>query len=172
MPGNSISYTGRVVNNNGQCKVSRSKQGKVVLEVLIAEDHREKNSRAAKVHQDPNKGPDDYVRTTTSWHRIRCFEELAEDLATDPGFNHGALVEVKNASYREEDPWETKDGVKRAGRPETIGDKGDLAIFESKGERFESDLQKALWDGESPLPATGGGGGGGGAREYAENEGF
>lgn len=176
MAQNSIGYEGRiVVTKNAPLKFTRTKAGMFILEMTLAENHSMKKGRAKKdpalkrfVEDDRNKskGDDDWIDTTTSWHRLTVFGDKAEAYATDEDFNNGALVIVENASYTEEGEWETKDGVKRAGRPETIGDqKGSLEIkFAPK------EAQPAIWDGESPVPEPGGSGGA--AKEYGENEGF
>lgn len=172
---NGISYVGRLVNNKGQAKWGQSKNGNAVLEVVIAEDHQERNDRAPKEFQDRSKPTDAYVTTFTTWHRITMFKEVALEMASDPGFNHGALVEVQNAQYREEKPWTTKDNVQRAGRPETVGKDTYIGVFESKGNRFESrdEWYVPIHDGgEIPLLRGSGGGGGGGGREYRDDEGF
>ncbi len=176
MAQNGISYVGRLVNNKGQAKWGQSKAGNPVLEVVIAEDHQERNDRAPKEYQDRTKATDAYVRTTTSWHRLTMFGDVALEMATDAEFNHGALVEVTNAQYREEKPWVTKDQVERAGRPETIGKDSFVGIFEVNGNRYgaRDEWNVPIHDGgEIPaLKGQGGGGGGGGSREYSDTEGF
>lgn len=177
MAQNGISYVGRLVNNKGQAKWGQSKNGNAVLEVVIAEDHQERNDRAPKDKQDRTKPTDAYVTTFTSWHRVTMFKEQAIEMASDPDFNHGALIEVTNAQYREEAPWKTKDGVERAGRPETIGKDSYIGVFEGKdGQRYGSrdEWNVPIWDGTSEIPALAGqrSGGGGGGREYADDEGF
>lgn len=173
---NGISYVGRLVNNKGQVKWGQSRNGNPVLEVVIAEDHQERNDRAPQQYQDRTKPTDAYVRTTTSWHRVTMFGDVALEMATDPDFNHGALVEVTNAQYREEAAWKTKDGVERAGRPETIGKDSFIGVFEgSNGQRYgaRDEWNVPIHDG-GDIPELKGqrSGGGGGGREYADDEGF
>ena len=176
MAQNSIGYTGRVVDRNGSLKVSQTANGMIVLNIgMIAEQHQMKMGAAKRdphmkqyVEDERNasKGDDDWIDTTVSWHKLTVFGDKAGDLACNPEFNHGALIEIEGASYVEESPWKTKDDVLRAGRPETIGDKkGSVTI------KFAPrDARPALWDGESALPKPGGGGGP--AREISDNEGF
>lgn len=175
MAGNGITYVGRLINNRGQAEFAQSKQGNHVLKLVLAEQHTERNDRAAKKFQDPTKATDAYVPTTTSWHRVTVFGEEATRLATDPDVNHGALMEVVNAQYREEDDWVTKDGVKRAGRPETIGRDSRINVLERNGTRYgaRDEHNEPLWDGYSSIPTLKGSGGGGGqTREYSDDEGF
>jgi hypothetical protein len=175
MAQNGISYVGRLINNRGQAEFGQSRGGNPVLKVVLAEQHTGRNDKVAPKYQDRNKATDDYVPTTTSWHRVAIFGEQALELASDPGFNHGALIEVTNAQYSEEDPWTTKDNVQRAGRPETIGRDSYIGVLERNGNRFEAreEHYAPIHDG-GPIPALkgSGGGGGGGGREYAEDEGF
>jgi hypothetical protein len=175
MAGNGITYVGRLINNQGQAKLNRSQAGNLVLQLVLAEQHTGKNGKVAPKYQDRSKSADDYVPTTTSWHRITLFGDDAERLATDPDVNHGALIEVTNANYTEEDPWTTKDGVSRAGRPETIGRDSKIDVLERNGRRFgaKDEYAQPIWDGASPVaPLKGSGSGGGGGREYGDDEGF
>lgn len=177
MPGNGISYVGRLINTDPSrhTKWGESKNGQAVLEVTIAEQHTGRNDKVAKKYQDNTKATDAYVPTTTSWHKVTMFGDKAKEMASDPDFNHGALVQVTAANYVEEDDWETRDGVKRAGRPETIGRDSNIEIFSSNGNTYGAREEYAvpIWDG-GPIPALKGqgGGGGGGGREYSDNEGF
>jgi hypothetical protein len=177
MAGNGISYVGRLINNNGQAKWGQSggQNPLAVLTVVLAEQHTERNDKAAKKYQDNTKATDAYVPTTTSWHRVTIFGDEAKTLASDPDFNHGALIQVTAANYREEDDWVTKDNVRRAGRPETIGRDSSIAIFSVNGNVYGARDEYAvpIWDG-GPIPALKGqgGGGGGGGREYGDDEGF
>lgn len=184
---NSIGYVGRVIKPRDEKMLARTfvenNDGSYVLNLVIAEDHQIKKGRAKKSRNpvfleaanDPfndNKTDDEYIRVTTSWHQVAVLGEKAEAYATDPAFGFGALVEVDGASYFEEAPWKTADGVERAGRPETIGDKrGD--IFSKFPPRVEEGKSpEPIWDGLSAVPKNGGGGGGGETRKYNENEGF
>lgn len=179
MAQNSISYTGRIrVRDGEKIKHTRTEAGMHILELVIAEDHSMKKGRALKdpklkkYAEDPynaSKGADEYIRTTTSWHRLTIFGDKAAELAQDPDINAGALIEVNEASYTEDEPWETKDGVKRAGRPETIGDQrgGITVVFPPR----EEEARPPIWDGVSDVPKPGGSGNGGG-RQYREDEGF
>ena len=180
MARNLIQYEGRIINNNGQSKAARSRQGNVVVQLVVAEQFQEKNKNAPQEYRQPTAGPDDYVNTTTAWHRLTVLGPLAEKIATDPMFGHGAIVQVA-ASYREEAPWQTKDGVLRAGRAETIfsggdDDQHDIYVKAKRdgtllGPRDE--WRKPLWDGRSDLPGLGGNGGGvPPAPEYSDDEGF
>jgi hypothetical protein len=173
---NGISYTGRLINNRGQCEFGQSRAGNPVLKVVIAEQHQGRNDRVAAKYQDKNQAADAYVDTTTSWHRVAIFGDQALELAEDPGFNHGALIEVTNAQYIEEDPWKTKDNVERAGRPETIGRDSYIGILERNGKRYEArdDNYGAIHEPGDPIPTLkgSGGGGGGGGKEYSDEEGF
>lgn len=183
---NGIWYEGAVINKAGQTSLKRSQNGRMVLEVLVAEKFQEKNSRAPRDKQDPTKGPDDYVTVQTAWHRIQVFDtqEGHPDflaLVTDPRFNHGAIVTV-DASYTEEQPWKDKQDQVRVGRREKIFygvEDGGYIGFKPIGNdgRFltaSDGYQTPLWDGTSDLPALGGGGGTGAAREpeYSPDEGF
>lgn len=178
MAQNSISYEGRAVSTTTRpFKLTQTTGGMTILEFTVAEQHSMKKGRAKKdsamkefVEDERNiaKTDDDWINTTVSWHRLTIFGEKAEALATNDEFGHGALIVVDNASYVEEVAyWSTRDGVQRAGRPETIGDqKGEIEI------KFPPrDPQGALWDGASPLPKPGGNGPRE-DREVAEDEGF
>lgn len=175
MAQNGITYVGRLINNERMpAELAESSQGNPVLKLVIVEDHQERNDRAAKQYQDNTKAADAYVNTTSTFHRVTVFGDTALDLASDPGFNHMALVQVTNAQYREEDPWEDRGGVKRAGRPETIGKDSEIGVFERNGQRFEAreEHYTPIWDG-GPLPKLkGSGGGGGGGRVISDSEGF
>lgn len=176
MAGNGISYVGRLINRDPakNTKWGQGRSGMVVLEVTLAEQHTGRNDKVAERYRDNTRATDDYVPTTTSWHKVTIFGDEAKQLASDPDFNHGALIEVIGANYVEEDPWETRDGVKRAGRPETIGRDGEIRILERNGRRFgaKEEYANPIWDG-GPIPALKGqGGGGGGGREYGDDEGF
>lgn len=177
---NGIWYEGRVVNNRGQCKVSKAKSGKVVIDLVIAEQFSERNDKAPQEFKDATKAADAYVNTYTAWHRLQVFgtEEQVRSLITDPKFNHGAIVSV-DASYQEEKPWTDKGGKEHAGRREKIflgaEDPGSIEIKVSNsgtvlGARDE--WEKPLWDGRSDLPALGGQGGAPAAPQYGDDEGF
>lgn len=173
-----IQYVGGLRNNAGQTKVSRSKSGNVILDVLVAEQHRGKNSSVDDEFKDPSKGPEDWVNTTTSWHKVRVMGEAAERLAKDPRFNHGALVTIC-ATYTEDKPWKDKGDVLRAGRPETVFSERKendqwIELHSHDGKVFgaKPEYAVALWDGVSELPATGGSGSGGAVVPEYENEGF
>lgn len=176
MAGNGISYVGRLINNNGQAKLNRSQAGNLVLQLVLAEQHTGKNGKVPAKYQDRLKGAEDYVPTTTSWHRITIFGDEAQRLATDPDVNHGALIEVTNANYTEDEAyWATKDGVQRAGRPETIGRDSKIGVLSRNGRTFgaRDEYAEPIWDGESPVaPLKGSGSSGGGGREYSDDEGF
>jgi hypothetical protein len=155
MPRNKISYQGRIVSiKNGQKQPLdiNVKAGKTsFLNLVLAEQHQTKNKQCkgnlAK-YADPSKGTEDYVNTTTSWHRLTVFGEKAEAYAQDPDFNHGALLDVEDAAYSEEADWITKDGVARAGRPETIsnGEIGSLSVrFPPRYQDNETPMAPA-WD--------------------------
>lgn len=176
MANNGISYVGRLINNRGQCEFGQSKGGNPVLKVVIAEQHTGRNDKVAPKYQDQTKATDAYVPTTTSWHRVAIFGEQATALAEDPGFNHGALIEVTSAQYSEEDDWVTNDGVRRAGRPETIGKDSYIGIFERNGNVYEArdDWYQPIHEPGDPIPLLKGSGGGSGSsgKEYTEEEGF
>lgn len=176
MAGNGITYVGRIVNTDPtrHLKWGESRNGQAVLEITLAEQHQGRNDKVAEKYRDNTKATDAYVNTTTSWHKLTIFGDQAKELASNPDFNHGALVEVENVQYTEEDPWETRDGVKRAGRPETVGRDSKIQIMERNGRVFgaKEGYDVPIWDG-GPIPALRGqGGGGGGGREYGEDEGF
>jgi hypothetical protein len=161
---NSISYTGRIINARPEhSKFGKSKGGTTVLMLTIAEQHQGRNDKVEQKFRQADKAPDAYVDTTTSWHKLTLMGDIAEDVAADDRYCHGTLVNVTEASYVEEDPWTDRQGVKRSGRPETIGDKrGDVAIVTYNGTEFVGREPKAFWDGVSqipPLPSRGGGGG-------------
>lgn len=138
---NGIWYEGRVVNRDPKpgkpraTRLSRSRNGKFVLDVLVAEGFQEKNSSAPDEFKDPTKSADDYVNTYTAWHKVRIFAD-ADDasfiaLVSDPLFNHGAVVEI-DANYREEKPWSDNSGMRHAGRQESIfwgkEDSGSISV--------------------------------------------
>lgn len=193
MASNSISYEGRIISVNKESrdpeplKFSQTEGGMFILELLLVEQHSMKKSQAIKdpelkklVDANPknkSKGADDYVDTTSTWHKITIFGDKAAEYAQNQEFNHSALVTVTDASYTEESPWETtQNGQKafRAGRPETIGDrKGTLEI---KFPAFD-DAQDVgpAWDGESAVPKPGGsrkGSGGGSSSMPSVEDGF
>jgi hypothetical protein len=180
---NGVWYEGRLINNNGQCKLSTSKAGGLVLDLVVAEQFQERNDKCAPEFRDATKAATDYVNTTTAWHKVRVFgkadNEVLLALVTDPKFNHGCVVTV-DATYREESPWTTKDGVLRAGRQEQVfleGDDGGLieikALDDGRVLGARDEWEKPMWDGSSTLPALGGSGGGGpAAPQYGDEEGF
>jgi len=175
---NSIGYEGRVINNDRMpIEFGKTKNGMVLLKVSIAEQHRGKNGKVAKEFQDPNKTAEDWVPTTTSWHKLTVFGDKAEALAADPDFNHGSIVVVEGASYVEEAPFKTRDDVLRAGRPESIGDNaGSVEVKSYNGKVFgpSDNAPGIIWDGESAIPELKGGSGGDRPRtfEVDETEGF
>lgn len=178
MPRNSLGYTGRIVVRDGESiDFSRTASGMFILNLVLMESHQMKKSKARKDPKlksyvdDPynaSQGDDDYINVMPSWHRITVFGDKAEQLALNPEINSGALVEVIDASYSEEAPWPTRDGVLRAGRPESIGDNhGSIDVLYPPREP-----KAAIWDGLSEVPEPSRGGGGGQERQLAENEGF
>lgn len=189
MAKNNIRYEGRLINNNEQSGLKKARSGKGVLQLVVAEQFSSKNQSAPDKFKDANKGPDEYVNTYTRWHRINVFGDLTEggplhSLATDPDFNHGAILEI-SASYSTEEFTRRKDGVEVADDRESIFiDKAeDDAIYQTsvgiktspKGTYLSSSdgYQFPLWDGLSEPPAMGGAGGGKPpAPEYGDNEGF
>lgn len=176
--GNRITYVGRVVNaKKGDLTFTQAKTGMKILNLLLAERHTMKKSAAKrnpllkKYVDEPfnaNKGDDDYIGTTTTWHRLTIMGDKAEELALQEEINAGALLVVADASYVEEGAWVTKDGVSRAGRPETIGDRNGLVLVKFP----PKDAAEPLWDGESEVPSAGGNGGGSSIQETPESEGF
>jgi hypothetical protein len=177
MPRNAISYEGRLLNTErSPIEFGKfSEGGTSVLKFTVAEQHQGKNGKVAKQYQDPTKAADAWVNTTTSWHKVTVFGETAEALVQDPLFNNGAIVVIEKASYTEEDAWTTRDGVSRAGRPETIGDDGDVSIKEYNGRVFGAyeEAQIEIWNGVTPIPLLKSKGSGSAPRrEYADDEGF
>jgi hypothetical protein len=179
---NGIWYDGTVINNTGQTALKKAKNGRLVLEVLVAERFQEKNSKAPADKQDPAKGPDDYVTVQTAWHRVQVFDTAEGDpafraLVTDARFNHGALITV-DAGYTEEQPWTDKQNQVRVGRREKIffgGEDGGYIGLKPINDRVygaSDGHQVALWDGTSEVPAMGGSGTGARAPEYSADEGF
>jgi hypothetical protein len=192
---NGVWYEGRLVNSKamprgttvydgskGQCRLFTTRTGRRVLELLVAESFREKNSSAPDAKKDPTKGPDDYVEVAVAWHRIRVWDDTndtskLDKLVRDANFNAGAVV-VVDASYRE-DPasWVDGAGVTRINRREDIflgsEDGGSISYkdIDGQGKTFGAaeGFQIALWDGVSELPALGGSGGGApAAPEYSD----
>ena len=162
---NSISYQGRIINARPEhSSFGKSKNGTTILKLTIAEQHQMRNDRAPQQYRKGDKPTDAYVDTTTSWHKLTLIGSIAEDIAADERFSHGTLVEVKEASYEEEDAWEDRQGVKRAGRPETIGDrKGDITVYVGRnGNEFVGRDLKPFWDGVSEIPLLPSRGGNGG----------
>lgn len=175
---NGIWYEGRLINNRDQAKLFRAKTGKLVLDLVIAEQFQERNDRAPERYRDATKAPDAYVNTLTAWHRLRIFgdEDQMRLLVTNPLFNHGAVLAV-NCSYREEEPWTDRGNVVHAGRREQIfmgaedpGTIGIKVLDNGKILGARDEWSKPLWDGVSELPALGRGGPA--APSYADNEGF
>lgn len=162
---NSISYQGRIINAKPEhSSFGKSRNGTTILKLTIAEQHQMRNDRAPQQYRKGDKPTDAYVDTTTSWHKLTLIGSIAEDIAADERFSHGTLVEVKDASYEEEDAWEDRQHVMRAGRPETIGDrKGDLTVYVGRnGNEFVGRDLKAFWDGVSEIPLLPSRGNGGG----------
>jgi hypothetical protein len=173
---NSIGYTARIIATRPEHTVwGKSKNGTPVLKLTLAEQHQGRNDRVPEKYRRNDKATDAWVNTTTTWHKLTLMGDIAADVASDERYSHGTLVTVTDASYEEEDPWVTRDGVERAGRPETIGDrKGNIEVYVGRnGDEFTGDDLKALWDGESEIPdLPRSGGGRGRAPEYGENEGL
>lgn len=187
---NGVWYEGRIINKglkNVQSKLSRAKSGRRVLELLIAEDFRDKNKNAPEDKKDPGKGPEDYVTVATAWHRVSVFDAAQDSaafdaLVRDPRFNHGAVI-VVDASYQEDSkPWVDKQEVTRIGRRESIfldpavEDGGSIGFkdIDGKGKTFGAaeGHEVPFWDGVSDLPPMGGGGGAIAAPQYSDDEGF
>lgn len=182
---NGIWYEGRLVakpNAQGKqhTKLSRAKTGKLVLDLLIAEQFQERNDKAPQEFRDATKAADAWVNTYTAWHKVRIFgtEEQLRPLVTDPKFNHGAVV-VVDASYQEQKPWTDNGGRIHAGRQEQIflgaDDPGtvEIKVLDSgKVLGARDEWERPLWDGKSELPALGGDGSGPAAPQYADDEGF
>lgn len=180
---NGIWYEARVINNDGQCKVRKASTGKVVVDLVLAEQFQEKNSKAPDEFKDATKSADDYVNTYTAWHKLRIFGDPTDPtllaLLTNPLFNHGAVV-VVDTSYREEKPWKDKGGTMHAGRQESIflgaDDPGMIelkVLGDGRTLGARDEWAKPLWDGMSELPSLAGSGGGGpAAPQYNDNEGF
>jgi hypothetical protein len=171
---NGITYEGRVIDTE-RMPVEFGKftdGGTTVLKLVVAEQHSDKNKNAPAKFKDPNKSGEDWVNTTTSWHKLTVFGEKAEELALADWFGHSAIVQVTNASYKEEDPWTDRGNVVRAGRPETIGDDGSIEVkAKNNGDLLgRSDDARQIWDGGS-VPILKGSGG---KRSYEvpEDEGF
>lgn len=173
---NSINYTGRLVIRGPQdYTFGMTGNGMAKLQLLLAEQHQQRNDKAPQKYRDGSKPATAYVNTTTSWHRLTLLGDIALEIAADERFCNGSLVDVTEASYTEEEAWQTKDGVLRAGRPETIGDKkGDIDIYVgANGNEFVGREPKAIWDGDdASVPTLQRNGGGGGGREYREDEGL
>lgn len=192
---NGIWYEGRAVNRPGKkdgkpsMLLSKSKNDNFVLDIVIAEQFRGKNSNVDEQFKDPTKAADDYVNTYTAWHRLRVFADRNNAaflaLVTDPKFNHGAILEI-DAQYEEVKPWIDNGGREHAGRQEAIywgkgdGDSQETGSISIKvlddgrvlGARDEH--ERALFNGDfDALPLLGGSGGGGPAAPvYREDEGF
>jgi hypothetical protein len=182
MAQNNIRYEGRIINNNGQSKVARSRAGNVIVNLLIAEQFREKNKNAPQKFRDPGKTDEDWVDTTTAWHRVQLVGAAAEEIAKNPEYNHGAIVEI-SATYTEDaNEWVDKGGVTRTSRSETVflDNKDnlywcDIKVSQNSSTRLvpREEFYRPLWDGKSELPGLGGGGQGlPPAPEYGDNEGF
>lgn len=181
---NGIWYEGRQINNRENTKLSKSKSGNFVLDLLIAEQFSEKNSSAPDEFKDATKSAEDYVNTYTAWHKVRVFADAGDQsfiaLITNPLFNHGCVVEI-DAQYEETKPWEDRGGRIHAGRQERIfwgkEDSGSVTIKvlpdgRTLGSREEN--ARPLYNGNfDALPSLGGSGGGGpAAPEYKDDEGF
>lgn len=162
---NSISYQGRIINVKPEhSSFGKSRNGTTILKLTIAEQHQGRNDRVPQQFRQGDKPTDAYVNTTTSWHKLTLIGTIAEDIAADERFSHNTLVEVKDATYEEEDAWTDKNGVKRTGRPETIGDrKGDVTVYVGRnGQEFVGRDLKPFWDGVSEIPLLPSRGGSGG----------
>lgn len=187
---NGIFYEGRIVDRDPkpgkqrQTRLSRSKSGKFVLDLLLAEGFQEKNSQAPDKFKDPTRGQDDYVNTYTAWHKVRIFADRNDQeflaLVTNPAFAHGCVVEI-DAVYREEEPWTDNSGMRHAGRQESIfmagEDGGSISIKVLNDGRVlgaRDENARAFFTGDfDALPMLGGSGGGApAAPAYNDDEGF
>lgn len=187
---NGIFYEGRIVDRDPkpgkqrQTRLSRSKTGKFVLDLLLAEGFQEKNSSAPDEFKDATKAQDAYVNTYTAWHKVRIFADKDDAaflaLVRDPAFAHGCVVEI-DAVYREEKPWTDNSGMRHAGRQEQIfmagEDGGSVAIKVLPDGRVlgaRDENARPFYNGDfDALPMLGGSGGGGpAAPEYDDSEGF
>lgn len=187
---NGIWYEGRVVNrppksgSQPATRLTRSKTGKFVLDLLIAEGFQEKNKNAPAEFRLATKGDNDYVDTYTAWHKVRVFADRNKQdflaLVTDPNFNHGCVVEI-DATYREEKPWTDNGGKEHAGRRENIfwgtEDSGSITIKVLADGRVlgaRDEHAVPMFNGDfDALPELGGSGGGApAAPTYGDDEGF
>jgi hypothetical protein len=115
---NSITYTGRIINTRPEHIVfGKSRNGVPVLKLTLAEQHQGRNDRVPEKFRHNDKATDAWVNTTTTWHKLTLMGDIAADVASDERFSHGTLVTVSDASYEEEDPWTTRDGVQRRRPP-------------------------------------------------------
>lgn len=167
MQGNVLRYNAWVT----KAEAFSTSKGGVLIKLNLAEKHREKNSSAPKEFRNANLGEDEYVDTRTSWHKLSILGDIAEELAQDPEIQKGALLLVE-CSYRENAPFQMKDGTMQAGRDETVGDnRGFVAVRFAPREELD-----ALWDGLEDLPPLKGSGGGSGSGpsmpKFGDNEGF
>lgn len=173
---NSIGYTARIIATRPEHIVfGKSRNGTPVLKLTLAEQHQGRNDRVAQEFRDNSKATDAWVNTTTTWHKLTLMGDIAADVASDDRYGHGTLVTITDASYEEEKPWTTRDGVERAGRPETIGDrKGNIEVYVGRnGDEFVGDGITAIWDGDSEIPdLPRSGSGRSRAPEYGPNEGL
>lgn len=180
---NGVWYEGRIINNRENSKLRKAKTGKLVLDLVIAEQFQERNDKAPDKFKDAAKAATDYVNTHTAWHKLRIYGEPDNEqmlaLITNELFNHGCVV-VVDASYREEEPWKDKRDVVHAGRQESIflgaDDPGTIEIKvldDGRALGARDEYAKPFWDGVSEIPSLAGSGGGGPvAPEYSEDEGF
>lgn len=194
MAKNNIRYEGRIINRKGDgvgdsAKLSKTSTGKGCLELVVAEGFSERNKNAPEKFKRPEKGPEDWVNTFTKWHRIRIFGSIEPgsplyEIATNPNFNHGAVLEI-SAAYSTREYTRTKDNVEVSDDRESIfldvDQKDDgydtwLEIKVSQGgtELIASEgFRVPVWDGKSELPTLGSGGGGApAAPDYGDNVGF
>lgn len=171
---NRISFEGRIIATERMpIEFGKSKSGNSILKFTMAETHSARNKNAAPKYQDKAKAPDAWVNTTTSWHKVTAFGDLAEALAQDPEFAHGAVFEITDGSYVEEDPYTTRDNVLRAGRPITLGDNSLIEGPKVVGDiTLGSKTPGAVWDGVSDIPALEYRGSGGGEFVVNDDEGF
>ena len=184
-----ISYQARVINmeahEKARMKIRFGKgknTGTSMLKVTLVEQHRGKNSKVDKKYQKPELATDAWVDTESTWHEVTVYGVEAEKLAQQDWFNHGAIVDVVNATYTEGVPFEMRDGTTRLDRPESIfstdngGSITQRSYTNKDGETVpfgpDDDHQFAVWDGISEIPVMEFGGSGAKKFEVDPNEGF
>lgn len=189
MAKNVVGYEGRINNKTGdKMKLMKTKNGKGVIELQVAEQFQERNDRAPQKYKDPAKPADAYVNTETKWHRIQIWGSLDEGselmaLATSPDFNHGAILEIW-AGYRSQGYVRRRDNVEVQDDRESIfldgerkNDGFDTSISIKttiKGTylRASEGYQRPIHVLGNPIPDFGGQGGAIPAPEYRDDEGF